>query len=119
MVSEWVGEAARRGGTDDAEFFRERVFAGDWQLWLAWDGEAKGVVLTSLADMVRGRVAVIKVCAGRDFRAWAHLVETMEEWARANGCIGLETSGRPGFGRFLPGYGRRRVTFYKEFDHAG
>lgn len=80
------------------------IQTGNRQLWLAWDGKVKAVCLTAIAKD-RLKTCLVTHCAGEDFRTWAHMIQGIENWARAEGCKRIEAKTRPGWERPLKRYG--------------
>jgi len=128
LVKTWVANALQRGKSDQtpADVLRW-LQAGSAQLWLAWpergegypEGKALGCCITELNASARGRTCNLVVVAGGDFPQWQQLVEPIKEWAREQGCVRLEASGRAGWERRLrdprnksegSGWQRVRVT---------
>lgn len=76
------------------------------QLWVVCDGpEIIGAVITSLLQYEKQRALKVEWLAGHRFSEWAHLISVLENFAKANGCYGVEIAGRPGLARVYKGFG--------------
>lgn len=94
-------------GEDTLATIREKL--GDRLLQL-WVGHSNGdIIYAGISRVVTyhtgKRVAEIVYLAGKDARKWAmDHIETMEKWAIANHCDGINIIGREGWKRVMPGY---------------
>jgi hypothetical protein len=108
----------------DGEFTLEETHGlirdGRFQLWLAWDGgtrRAIGAGVTEIFDYPRKRVCFLVLWASEAPRArWLDGLETVERWAREQGCDGMRLLGRKGWGRVLSGYRPQYTVFVRSFD---
>lgn len=68
--------------------FIDAIRRQDMQLWLAHVGvRVEAVLLTEIIKFPRRMVVQEVACVGRDWKRWAHLRRTIEEWAmREHGC---------------------------------
>ena len=111
-ATEWHFGSFCRDGKWTPDELREDVKQGSRQLWIAFDGEVKAAVLTMvLTD--RQRTCVITHAAGSDRGSWTHLMEHLENEARAIGCQRMEAVARPGWERVL-GWKKTHVVLEKE-----
>jgi hypothetical protein len=87
------------------------------QLWLLWDGAARGALVTEIANHPRKRSCILRLfAADRGLRAaWRALIPLAEEWAREQGCDAVEVFGRPGWARLLD-YELKQVVLSKELQ---
>ena len=113
-----VAPALLRTREMDAETVRRLAKEGRLQLWIAWDFEAKEALAGAATDVYEGplrRIGRVVLCGGRLRNLWIHLLAQLEEWARDEGCVALEITGRKGWARALPdGYQATSYTFQKE-----
>lgn len=118
MVEGWITAALLRGKADTApEQVREFLARDLMQLWLAWDGSRpKGCCVTEIVTGARGKVCNLVVVAGSDFAQWAPLLARIKQWARDQGCVRLEASGRAGWERHAREQGWRKVRTTIEMD---
>src|SRR5262245_29701165 len=114
-VASWVAEALTNGKADiGPNDVRVRLAQGLMHLWLMWDDEAKtarGIVVTEIADSVRGKYCNLVVVAGErgSFPAWHSMTYAIIAWAQRNGCVRLEGGGREGWQRLVKADGWRKV----------
>ena len=81
------------------------------QLWLVGDGKPLGVVVTALLTYPNKKACKVEWLAGERFEEWAHLIGEIEEWARKQGCYGVEIAGRPGLARVMRKFGYEITGF--------
>jgi hypothetical protein len=79
---------------------------GVWQLWLILDGAAIAFVGgTELVLYPAGlKVLAVRFGTGRGRVVWQHHIETVLDWARAQGCTYSEGTFRKGWRKVLPGW---------------
>lgn len=88
--------------TSATEWLR-RLISLEAQLWhFSVDGEFKGLGLTQFIQYPNHKTLHLVACTGDDWSAWAHLYYDVEKFAKRNGCIAVETWGRPGWSKVLP-----------------
>jgi hypothetical protein len=95
-------------GKETAFDVRREVRYGERQIWVVWDGEGKdvlAVVVTQLINHPRKRTCRILICVGEERERWQHHISIIENWAKENGCRGMELFARPGWSRVLKHYG--------------
>lgn len=89
------------------------------QLWVVFDGEPIGAVVTAILNYPHARTLKVEWLAGERFDEWAHLIKVIEEYAISQGCNPVEFSGRPGLARALKRYGYTTVAVEaRKFIHA-
>lgn len=99
--------AERSSGRYTAAHIREFGEKGLWQLWLVHKPGENAVALcgTELITYPTGLKSVaIRFCAGHGREEWQHLVETILEQAKGQGCRLAEGAFRLGWRRVLPGW---------------
>jgi hypothetical protein len=110
FVQRWVAEALAGGHANHAvEEVRASCERAAAQLWLAWERRPRGVCITEIHDSVRGKTCNLVAVAGEDFGKLAPLLETIKAWARENGCVRLEATGRGGWERLVRAQGWQRI----------
>ena len=116
MVSPLLESIAERSnGRYSVPGMLDRFARGDWILWVVWDGSVKAVVATELYHDVSGMLCcMIRFATGREASKWAHLIDEIEEWARANGCKRLDMLARKGWAKHLPDYKMSHVFLEKD-----
>jgi hypothetical protein len=107
---------AQPGGGPDV---LARLIARDAQLWAIYDdGRPIAAVVTQItldAAGKRCRLWLIGACPeaarrGSRLRAWAdELIDKIEPWARALGCVALWGSGREGWARIVNRMGGKEI----------
>jgi hypothetical protein len=86
-------------------------------LWLVVRGLAvEGVVVTRLEQTPKDLVCVIVLCAGRHLLRSRHLIGTIEQFARAEGCARLRMQGRRGWRRVFKDYSEPFITLEKSLE---
>lgn len=90
----------------------DEVLSGARQLWVAWDGEVRAAVLTSVA-WGECPVLVVSHGAGTGRKDWAHLMDDVAEWGRQMGCKRLEVVARPGWERVFKDMKKTHVVLEK------
>ena len=92
------------GGDISVEAFRSSLIERERQLWFVWSDDLEAVFITQLVFTPHGKVANIDALAGENLANWIGLIEGVEDWARAEGCVKVEIVGRRGWSRVLPEY---------------
>lgn len=107
---------ARAAGRISEQDVVERATLGELQLWLGYEGDTfKVVVVTEIAIYpTNRRICSILLLAGEGVHRWAHEIDTLERFARAEDCDAIEIHGRPGWGRIYPDYRPIFTVFEKE-----
>lgn len=105
-VRPWIEAAcARSRGKFDADDIRIGLLERDDQLWIWRSATAFAVGVTRINRYPKQRVCTIRIVTGRNRGEWERqAIETIEAWARSQGCHAMELQARPGWGRVLPGY---------------
>src|SRR5262245_58928341 len=118
LIVDWVATALRRGkGNTTPAQVLEALAGGGMQLWLAWDkGRARGCCVTELLNGARGKTCNVVVVAGERFPEWKQLTETIKAFARSQGCVRLEASGRMGWERRVAADGWRKIRTTIEME---
>ena len=90
------------------------VLAGRGLLWLAWSGRIEAAATTILTDAEANKACVLTACGGNDMRRWVTLLETIEAYARAEGCSRMRIFGRRGWQRVLENYHTTNIVLEKD-----
>jgi hypothetical protein len=115
LVAGLIRAAMQRGDVGAYHPVEENVLAGRSLVWLATDGtDIHAAAVTQLERTDRGLICVIVACGGRQMCRWLHLIEGIEEFARAEGCAATRIVGRKGWARVLPSYRAKRIILEKE-----
>lgn len=115
-VRPWIEEACgTTRGKFDAEDIRAGLLTGEDQLWIWKTPAAFAVGITRLANYPKQRVCTLRIVTGINMEEWAQpCIETIEKWAKANGCHAMEFQARPGWERFLKPRGYDKTHVYLE-----
>ena len=120
LVEGWIARVCERDGKYRPDDVLARCRDGRAQLWVAWDADApkpcaRAAIVTQVQRFPRRTEAEIWLVGGEDRKRWVcPVLETLEAWARAQGCVAIEAVGRPGWRDDLPGWRRDLVIYRKE-----
>ena len=115
-VNRWLASVVDRSGRRyTLPILCEMIAQGLIQMWLIGDDKPRGIVLTELYFAPSGlKFATIRGAAGDGAEGWMPLIAELEEWARAEGCAGIDATARKGWARRLPDYKMSHVFLEKE-----
>lgn len=104
-VRRMLRRAIERGGLSLVETVRDEVLSGRALLWLVWsDEKIDAAVVTQLTMTDAGKVCILVACGGTEMERWLPLLEELEQYAKAEGCVAFRIFGRRGWARMLPTY---------------
>jgi len=86
----------------------EKLLGSDMQLWIVFNKEKEihSVVTTEIVQYPRKTTCRIVTCGGTELDNWSEqLLFTLEEWAKEQGCVAMETCCRKGFIKKLKKFG--------------
>jgi hypothetical protein len=110
-----IERAILKTGLSDFAQIERAVLEGRQLLWLAWNGaRIEAAATTELAIPNGVKVCVIVACAGQERGRWIHLIEKIEDYARAEGCSAVRIIGRRGWERCLDGFSVRYAIMDKD-----
>lgn len=102
-------------GKYDAEDIRAGLLSGDDQLWIWRTPTAFAVGVTRISNYPKQRICAIRIVTGSNAAEWQQeTLETIERWARAQGCHAMELCARPGWERRLRDRGYDKTHVYLE-----
>ncbi|MBB5509561.1 hypothetical protein [Paraburkholderia atlantica] len=102
-------------GKFDAQDIRAGLLTGEDQLWIWKSPTAFAVGITRLANYPKQRVCTLRIVTGSNMDEWyLPCLETIEKWAKANGCHAMEFQARPGWERFIRPLGYDKTHVYLE-----
>jgi hypothetical protein len=102
-------------GKFDAEDIRAGLLTGEDQLWIWRTQTAFAVGITRLANYPKQRVCTLRIVTGNNVDEWyLPCLDTIERWAKANGCHAMEFQARPGWERFIRPLGYDKTHVYLE-----
>lgn len=118
MAEPWVARAVEEGALiSTVADYKAKCLSRDAQLWMIVEGNrAVGCGVTEVYDTPKGLTCAVPVLAADDFAFLEALFETLEAWARAEGCVRLEGYGRFGWVRALKAAGWRPIAAVIEKD---
>lgn len=83
-------------------------------LWIATDGrDILAAALTALIAAPSGLKCELQACGGNDVHRWHSAIETIEAYARSEGCSALVIRARRGWQKLLSGYATTGVILSK------
>ena len=113
-VEHWLRAASERTRASDWSDDQARIMRGEALLWLMCRGLALlGAGTTELHRFNGDLFCYVTACGGEDRRAWRHLLERIEEYAKAEGCKTVRMLGRKGWARVLDDYAPTLVMLEK------
>lgn len=114
-VQEYLFSAIRATNLSHTQSIAEAVLSGRSLLWIAWNGEKIiGAGSTELMSTDKDKICIITAWGGVDLPEWVHLVQRVEEYAKAEGCNAVRVFGREGWIRVLDGYRKTAVVLEKD-----
>lgn len=99
---------------DEGQLLLTALNDGLATLWVAIDGVVKMALVTELIDTSQGRECFLRLIGGYDRGEWLPFLANVIEWARAQGCVALEGTMRPGWERVLPDWKKTAVVLRRE-----
>jgi hypothetical protein len=108
-------------GRYEPEDILDVVAGGEAHLWVVFDGEdIVGITITRFWQYPRKRCLDMLFIGGDDGFSWKDpMLETLQRWARDNGCDVIESSGRPGFARAFKDDGYKMLWQVYELPVTG
>jgi hypothetical protein len=99
----WVRSALEdRCSTENAGRLKEMCLERAAQLWLIQDFEqVVGAIVTEIVETTNGLTCNLITAAGSFRNDGDMCLDIIERWARAEGCVRLELTGRAGWQRCL------------------
>lgn len=87
----------------------------NYHLWVAFEGtEFYGAVVTEIVDYPQCRMLAMQFTGGKELKKWKDpMLALLRRWARDNGCVKIESPGRPGWARVFKndGYEAKFITY--------
>lgn len=85
------------------------------QLWLAVDGTIRAAGVTQIVHRCGAKWCHVWLIGGGELHRYAEWETIIAEAAKADGCIGMTISGRPGWGRMFPAYRPTAIVLERAF----
>ena len=105
-------------GRYDLNSLHAALLHREMQLWCVWDRVMIAAVLTQMNVWPTGmKTARVVMAGGMYMKKWTHMMDLIEQWAKANGCKYLEAGGRPGWKKVL-GWKQTAVELVKDLSDA-
>ncbi len=118
-VGPMINRAVERG---DGNYFLEDVFSllleNRAQLWVAVeeDETIHAAMVTQISVFPRKRILTVLYLAGKHRKFWIHFMDSIELWAKNQGCVGVEAYARVGLLKWLPEWRRAYTVIRKDID---
>lgn len=115
------GAADYTYGRFDVDDIYDSIVQYDSDLWIAFevDGDILGAVVTRFVDYPRKRFLSMDFTGGVQLKKWKQeMLELLQKWAYDNYCEGIESAGRPGWGRIFSKDGYKLVFHTYELPVA-
>jgi hypothetical protein len=122
MIAEALVYSGRYAEPED---IKQLLLSGDNQLFLIFgseEGETNkvyGVVTTRIFENPNFKELQGLICTGKKMNLWEEkLINTLEQFAKANSCKKIKAYMRPGYKKIMPKYGykSRHIEFEKELN---
>lgn len=100
----------------DPEQLYKDILENQKQLWMFEDdGKVILAVVTEIWRAQLGQICTIKIAAGTcGHDVLRGVCDEIENWARNEGCVGIEICGRKGWSRVLDGFKQTGVILEKD-----
>lgn len=97
-----------------------RLYLKTAQLWIGADEtEIHVACVTEIVSKGERKYCNVWLAGGKGVNNWLWYLDTIEEWAKAQGCDAmLIEKARTGWKRLLPEYKVKTVQLVKEIDHG-
>jgi hypothetical protein len=114
LVKDRARIAIERTELSDFDQYEADVLAGHHLVWLAWDGQNIAAVATTHKTKIGEKtICTLTACQGYDRDRWLPLFQTIEKYAKDEGCAAMRLFGRKGWERVLDGYKVEHVVMEK------
>lgn len=108
-----LDKAFKRADLESIEGTKADVLAGNALLWIVWDGFAiTSALVTKIIKPHDTKICLLVACGGKG--NWPVLIETIEDYARSEGCAITRIYGRRGWLGVLKNYRLSRVILDRE-----
>jgi hypothetical protein len=115
-VRPWIEAACKTNrGKYDAEDIRAGLLSGEDQLWIWKSPTAFAIGITRLENYPKQRVCTIRIVTGFNAAEWQQpAIDTIERWAKENGCSSMSLCARTGWAKRLKGRGYDQTHVFLE-----
>ena len=105
-VKPFVDKAMERSTTETTPQVFVALKNKSARLWLSVkEGIIQSICIVQVTDRPKGRVCSIWICTGSNRKEWMQFHDTIEAWAKANGCVRMRHEARKGWAREMKKYG--------------
>lgn len=103
QIEALIAEPISHVGTHTAEDVRLKVLSGAAQAWIQWaEPIVEAVLITEFVVYPRGPWVRIWLDGASGRQEHEEFLHELEKWREANGCVGFECIGRPGWTKLFP-----------------
>jgi hypothetical protein len=113
LVRDYIKTATETAGDCEIDVIEASVLCGNLALWVIHNGLIFGAAVTELRANKTTKWCEVTACGGKEMHRWRGLLETVEQYAKAEGCSKVRISGRRGWARVYPDYSEAWVTIEK------
>lgn len=115
-VEKMIDDACKYRGFEkySAKHILEWIKERKCQLWVSSnDQEIDAICVTQLINYPNYRTCYFMITTGHNRELWQDGIRIIEDWARENGCRGIEVVCRPGWEKILKDYKKTHVFLEK------
>ena len=108
------------GEGETIEEVLSRIFLKTAQLWIGADeAEVHVACVTEIYTRGGRKYCNIWLTGGKGVNNWLYYLETIEKWAKEQGCDAMVIDrARTGWKRLLPAYKIKTIQLVKDIDHG-
>lgn len=109
------GAAKYTHGRFKVEDIKHGLIKNNQQLWIAFDDNIKGAVITEIIQYPQIRALIMHFTGGIKLPTWKdEMLKTLQSYARDKGCNTIESYGRRGWERVFKNDGfKSKFMFYE------
>ena len=113
FAEDLIKAAFEHTGCAGIDATRDDVLSGKSLLWITWNGLLiEAALVTKITKPYDTKVCILVACAGKG--NWPVLIETIEDYARLEGCTRIQFTGRTGWKRAMQNYHQIGVVMERE-----
>jgi hypothetical protein len=116
VVEPWIEKAAQQTGCPwTLAQIRTALEERRMQMWVVWaDGTPNIVLITETYETAAGLTCSITVAAGSKLNESWPALDTVQRWAKEQGCVRMTLEGRKGWERLMSPRGWRVASIQME-----
>ena len=96
----------------------KQLYDGTAQLWILWNEKKKtkyqGCIVSKILERPNSKSLNLFIVTGQDRKLWQDKINILEDYAKEQGCIHLETYARPGWSRILKKHNYKTTHYLLE-----